>query len=224
MAEVALIFDLDGTLIDSAPDIHAAVNLVMTEAGIPPFAASEVRGFIGNGVEILIQRCVNARGLANDTALQQSLTARFLAVYETAHTLTILYPNVAKVLAALPNPLAICTNKPEAPTRSVLAHFGLSGHFAVVVGGDTLAVKKPDPTPLRETIRRMGAPPALFIGDSEVDAATARAADVPFVLFTLGYRKTPADQMGAVAQFDDWRALPDIVARLTGHPQPRTIL
>lgn len=215
MVDLALIFDLDGTLIDSAPDIHAAVNMVMTEAGITPFGASEVRGFIGNGVETLLHRCLTARNLAQDTSLHQSLIRRFLQIYETAHGLTTLFPHVADVLRGLPNTLAICTNKPEGPTRSVLAHFDLLGLFPTILGGDTLTVRKPDPEPLLETIRQMGSPPALFIGDSEVDAETARAAGVPFVLFTLGYRKTAADQMGAVAQFDDWHAFPGIVADLT---------
>ena len=214
MADPILIFDLDGTLIDSAPDIHAAVNLVMLEENLPEFTATEVRGFVGNGVETLLTRCLNARNLSHDQALFGRLMARFMVVYETAHARTTLYPNVATTLAALPHRLAICTNKPESPTRSVLLHFDLQRLFPVIVGGDTLPQKKPDPAPLLETIKRMGGAPALFIGDSEVDAETARAAQVPFVLFTEGYRKTPIDQLGAAATFSDWGDFPAVLASL----------
>ncbi len=214
MDNPGLIFDLDGTLIDSAPDIHASVNLVMAEVDLPPFTAAQVRGFIGGGVEILLLRCLTARNLSHDADLHRRMTARFLEVYETAHALTTLYPNVAEVLATLPNRLAICTNKPNAPTRSVLRHFDLMDLFPVIIGGNTLAQKKPDPAPLLEAIRQMGGAPALFIGDSEVDSATAHAARVPFVLFTEGYRKTAAEDLGAVARFANWRELPGLLENL----------
>jgi phosphoglycolate phosphatase len=211
MADLVLIFDLDGTLIDSAPDIHANVNLIMAENGIPGFTPAEVRSFIGGGVDILIARCLGARALPVYGVQHRAMTGRFIALYETSHSLTSLYPHVAEVLAALPHGLAICTNKPEVPTRAVLEHLNLARFFPVVVGGDTLPQKKPDPAPLHEAIARMGDHPALFIGDSEVDAATARAAGVPFLLFTEGYRKTPADQLGAAGMFSDWQDLSALV-------------
>lgn len=214
MAETSLIFDLDGTLIDSAPDIHAAVNRVLAEADIAPFTLAEITAFVGNGVDVLMARCLTARRL-DDAGLHQRLVQRLLEVYEASHSLTTLYPNVASALSLVSNPLGICTNKPFSPALSVLRHFDLAQLFPVIIGGDTLAQKKPDPAPLAEAIRRMGNGPALFIGDSEVDAATAQAAQVPFVLFTQGYRKTPADKMAAAAQFDDWAEFPAVVARLT---------
>lgn len=214
MTDPVLVFDLDGTLIDSAPDIHANVNLMMDAHRLARFTAAEVRGFIGNGVPILIARCLTARGLPPDGPLHRTITEQFMGIYENSHSLTTIYPHVDRVLAGLPNPMALCTNKPEVPTHAVLAHFNLGRHFQVVVGGDTLAQKKPDPAPLHAAITRMGDRPALFIGDSEVDRDTARAANVPFILFTEGYRKTPAEQMGAAAVFSDWNDLPQIVARL----------
>ncbi len=208
MAEPVLIFDLDGTLMDSAPDIHASINLLMAENNQPGFTLAEVGSFVGNGVQVLLGLCLAARDMPTSGARYDQILARYLQIYKDAHSLTTLYPNVAEVLDALPNPLAICTNKPEAVTRSVLAHFNLARHFPVVIGGDTLAERKPDPAPLLAAIAGMGNRPALFIGDSEVDAATAHAAKVPFLLFTEGYRKTPADQLGAVALFSDWAEFP----------------
>lgn len=215
MSDLVLVFDLDGTLINSAPDIHANVNRVMGEHAIAGFTLDQVRGFIGGGVDILIARCLAARDLPTDGAQHRQMAARFIEIYDSAHGLTTLYPHVAEVLAALPNPLAICTNKPEGPTRSVLGHFNLAHHFKVIVGGDTLAEKKPDPAPLHAAIAGMGNHPALFIGDSEVDAATAHAAGVPFLLFTEGYRHTPVEDLGAAASFSDWRDLPALVAQHT---------
>lgn len=207
MAEPALIFDLDGTLIDSAADIHAAVNVLFSRHDLPTFTYTQVRGFVGNGVGILLERCLRALDLPHDGRFHAELMTEFVSIYETAHDLTTIYPGVEVALTALSgHPMAICTNKPEGPTRSVLSHLGLSRYFPVIVGGDTLPLRKPDPAPLFETIRRLGHDNVLFIGDSEVDAETAARAQVPFLLFSGGYRKAPPETLGAVAIFDDWAA------------------
>lgn len=217
MADIGLIFDLDGTLIDSAPDIHNAINRVLLEEGLDTLSFAQVRGFIGNGVGVLIQRCAGALGHAEDKVLQDKLAARFSEIYESAHGLTKLYPGVTEALATLArnHPLAICTNKPEAPTRSVLHHFGLTDFFPVIVGGDTLPQKKPDPAPLLAAVSNLACERCYFVGDSEVDAETAKRAGLPFVLFTEGYRKTPAHDLGAVVIFDDWTTLPQALSRLS---------
>ncbi|NCU20941.1 HAD family hydrolase, partial [Candidatus Falkowbacteria bacterium] len=134
-----------------------------------------------------------------------------------AVTLTVTYPNVRETLdrlAALGHPLAICTNKPLAPTRAVLAHLGLLPLFQVVLGGDSLPVRKPDPAPLFRVLADLGAPRAVYVGDSEVDAATAQAAAMPFALFTEGYRKTPVEALPHDVAFSDFTDLPAIVERL----------
>jgi phosphoglycolate phosphatase len=211
----AVIFDLDGTLIDSAPDIHAAANRVLRAEGLPEQSFAQVRGFIGRGVPHLIRQLLIAAGHGQDDARHARMTERFVAGYEDAVGLTRPYPGVAEALDTLRragHPLGICTNKPEAATRAVLAHLGLDGPFAVIVGGDSLAVRKPDPAPLHLAVARLGRPRAVFVGDSEVDAETAAAAGLPFLLFTEGYRKVPVDSLPQAGRFADHADLPALVA------------
>ena len=219
MAEpLALVFDLDGTLIDSAPDIHAAANRVFGAHGHAPFDFETVRGFIGNGVGVLVSRLLAHCGLPSEGPLHQTMVAEFIALYEDAFTLTRLYPGVAEALDALAaarHPMAICTNKPAAPAQAALRHFGLDRFFPVVIGGDTLPQRKPDPAPLRAALAGLGATHALFVGDSEVDAATAEAAAVPLALFTQGYRTTPVEALPAKLVFDGHSALPGLVRHLS---------
>lgn len=212
-----LVFDLDGTLIDSAPQIHAAVNSVFAAKGLSGFSQETVRGFIGNGVEVLFDRLLAFKGLTHDADLQAELVGNFVRLYEEAFDLTALYPGVSTAvsdLAAAGHHLAICTNKPEGPTHAVLRHFGLEKFFTVVVGGDTLPRRKPDPAPLLSAMSALGPRHTIFIGDSEVDAETARAADVPLALFTRGYRRTAPEDLSAKLIFDDHAALPRLIAHL----------
>jgi phosphoglycolate phosphatase len=212
-----LVFDLDGTLIHSALQIHAAANSVFGDMGLPPFSPETVQGFIGNGVRVLVGRLMVHQGLKDDPVLLSILVEKFVSIYEEAFDLTTLYPGVSTAIADLVTAghrLAICTNKPEGPARAVLRHFQLDQVFPVVIGGDTLPQRKPDPEPLRATLRLMEPGAPVFIGDSEVDAATAKAADVPFALFAGGYRTTAADALGAKLIFDDHAALPRMIQHL----------
>ena len=212
----AIIFDLDGTLIDSAPDIHAAVNRVMADIRAPLFEFPQVKSFVGNGVPVLIQRAMAARDL--DSADHSSLVSSFLDYYEAdATTLTRPYPNAVEALKSLQargHKLGICTNKPEAPARSILAEFALADLFETVIGGDTLAQKKPDPAPLVRAMADLGDGPAIFVGDSEVDAETAQRAGVPFALFTEGYRKSSLQDMPHGSSFSDFAQLPQALSAL----------
>ena len=201
----ALIFDLDGTLIDSAPEIRGVLNAVLAGVDQPPFSLGEVKGFIGSGAPTLIQRAIAARGM--DAALHAPLLADFLVRYETAHDLTMLYPGVRAALdgwQAAGVAMGLCTNKPIAATLGALAHLDMARYFAPVLGGDSLPTRKPDPQMLIHVIAQMGAPEVIYIGDSEVDAATAKAANVPFALFTQGYRKASVVDLAPQMQFDDW--------------------
>jgi phosphoglycolate phosphatase len=138
----------------------------------------------------------------------------FIRLYEVSFTLTTLYPGVTTMLDTLAqrgHAMGICTNKPEGATRAILRHFGL--HFPVIIGGDTLPQRKPDPTPLHTAHAMLGGGPMIFVGDSEVDAATARAAALPFALFTRGYRSTPIADMPHDLAFDDHAAFADMIAR-----------
>ncbi|SMX34353.1 phosphoglycolate phosphatase [Actibacterium lipolyticum] len=216
----AIIFDLDGTLIDSAPDIHAAVNKMLAEVGQSELTLDTVRSFIGNGVPKLIERVIGAHGLAMDD--HATLLAMFMRHYDAdPATLTTLYPNAEKVItdfAAEGFRMGICTNKPEAPTRAILAAFGIDGMFDVVIGGDTLPVKKPDPAPLNAAVKALDQSITIYVGDSEVDAETATRAGLPFALFTEGYRKSPVSALAHDAKFADFAELPGIVNRLAALP------
>ncbi|MGQ0565984.1 MAG: phosphoglycolate phosphatase [Gemmobacter sp.] len=209
-----LVFDLDGTLIDSAPDIHAAANRLLAAEGLPPQPFAALRAMIGHGVPHLIDLLMKAAGQPPDAARDARLAARYIAGYEDAVDLTRPYPYVPETLdrlAAAGHRMALCTNKPRAAVQAVLAHLDLAHHFPVIVAGDSPHPRKPDPAPLRAAIADLGGP-ALYIGDHEVDAATARAAAVPFLLYTEGYRATPAVALGPRA-FADWRALPALIDR-----------
>jgi len=213
----AVIFDLDGTLIDSAPDIHAAANRLMDRHGFARFSAQETRGFIGSGVPHFIACCLHAREKAQDAELQAQLAEEFIAEYETSVTLTKVYPGVVDALSHLSSDgwiFGLCTNKPQGPTRAVLTHLGLSDYFPVIMGGDTLPVRKPDPAPLLATIHATGARSVIYVGDSEIDAETAQRANVPFALYTEGYRKTAVTEIAHAFAFSDFAHLPGVAPQL----------
>lgn len=212
----ALIFDLDGTLVDSAPDIHAVVAHLLAEEELPALSFETIRGFIGGGVPILITRVMRALGLPDDPQRHAALCARFILRYEhDPGGLTRPYAGVEAALDAIDLPMALCTNKPQGPTRALLAHLGWTHRFPVIVGGDSLPVRKPDPAPLHHAIQAVGGGPALFVGDSEVDADTAKRAGVPLLLFTQGYRATPVADLPHRAAFDHWDDFGAILRDLT---------
>lgn len=205
----AIIFDLDGTLIDSAPEIHGAVNSVLAHYNLGRLTPEQVRSFVGNGADVLIAKSLQAVDAPDWQTLQRSVYSDFIRLYEHSFTLTTLYPGVAAMLdllASRGHPIGICTNKPEGATRAVLQHFGL--HFPVIVGGDTLPQRKPHPAPLQMAHQMLGGGEVIFVGDSEVDAETARAAALPFALFTGGYRH--GDVAHDIA-FDDHAQFADLI-------------
>ncbi|WP_193370657.1 phosphoglycolate phosphatase [Pelagibius marinus] len=217
----AIVFDLDGTLVDSVPDLHAATATFLAERGHAPLDLATVIGFVGNGVPVLLERVLRAVGEAADAESLQAALPRFNEIYGAAPAaLSKLYPGVAEALAALAadgHALGVCTNKPEGPARRIIEEMGIAGFIAALTGGDSLAVRKPDPAPLRHTAGLLQAEltSVVYVGDSEVDAATAAAAGVPFVLFTEGYRKSPVAEITHQAIFDDFAVLPDLVAALS---------
>lgn len=208
-----LIFDLDGTLIDSVPDIHAASNALLADEGLGTLDLPTVRSFVGKGVPHLVECLLGAHDI-HDPARAARMTRAFGARYEKAVGLTHPFSGVPEALSHLReagHKLAICTNKPVAPARAVLRHLGLLDQFVAVIGGDSTPKRKPDPAPLYLALEACGDGPALYIGDSEVDAECAENAGVPLLLYTQGYRSTPVEQLTHSAAFDDFAALPDLV-------------
>ncbi len=214
----AVAFDLDGTLVDSAPDLHAAATLFLAERGHGALDLATITSFVGNGVPVLVERLLERVGAAAGPAELTAAVARFSAIYGAAPSARSRpYPGVAEALAALRGQglaLGVCTNKPAAPARRLLEDLGLAGFFAALVGGDSLAQRKPDPAPLRHLAALLQAGPdgVVYVGDSEVDAATAAAAAVPFVLFTEGYRKSPAAAIPHQASIAAFAELPALFA------------
>ena len=195
-----VVFDLDGTLVDSAPDIHAALDRLMAGRGRPGFARAEVTAMIGDGVRALVERACAARGLDFDEATLAGFTADYTA---RAAEATALFPGIAAALAAIEAAgwaLAVCTNKPVAATTALLGALGIAGRFAAVGGGDSFAVRKPDPEHLLGTLALAGAGPgdAVMIGDHRNDVAAAAGAGVPCIFASWGYG-TPAMAAGAAA-------------------------
>ncbi|TCZ53943.1 phosphoglycolate phosphatase [Roseicella aquatilis] len=192
------VFDLDGTLVDSAPDIHAALDRLVAAESRPPFTRAEVTAMIGDGVRALVQRAAAARGLAFSESLLDAFTADYTA--RAAET-TVLFPGIAAALdrlAAEGWAMAVCTNKPAAATAALLAALGLDGRFAAVGGGDSFPVRKPDPGHLLGTLRAAGGDPAraVMIGDHRNDVLAARGAGLPCLFAGWGYG-TPAMAEGA---------------------------
>ncbi|MBM3594121.1 MAG: HAD-IA family hydrolase [Alphaproteobacteria bacterium] len=183
------VFDLDGTLVDSAPDIHAALDRLKAHRRLPGFARAEVVGMIGDGVRVLLERAYAARGLV----LDQDGFAHFMVDYEAnAAVLTRPFDGIPELLRGLGDAgwrLAVCTNKPEAAARVLLAGLGLDGHFMALGGGDSFPMRKPDPGHLRATLAAAGAAPdqAVMIGDHANDMLAARGAGVRAIFAGWGY-------------------------------------
>ena len=173
-----VVFDLDGTLIDSRRDLADAANALIEERGGAPLAIDAIAAMVGEGAGLLVTRALTRAGIAPDLALD---LPRFLALYDQrllAHT--ALYEGVGDALTSLAArlPLAILTNKPQQPSEVILRGLGISDRFAWVIGGDTAFGRKPSPAGLLELCRRAGVAPGTttMVGDSAIDLGTARAA------------------------------------------------
>ncbi len=201
----AVVFDLDGTLIDSAPDIRTALNEVLEAEGITAFSRDEVALMIGGGVRKLIERALARRGEERGDAEIDELTARFLTLYnERATRETTLFDGAEELLRHLTQNVhwvGLCTNKPGAVTRRILGDLGVLGYFDCIVGGDEGYAKKPDPEPLLATLGELAGEPqnAVLIGDSAADVGAARAAGMSVVLMSYGYSPVPQRELGADA-------------------------
>lgn len=194
----AVLFDLDGTLLDTVADISVALNSALAEEGLAGLSEAEVRTMIGRGVPTLIQRAVARLGAAAGSSNAELLLERFHFHYERIHARdeiqTRVYPGVADGLAglrAMGLRLAVVTNKPQKAAVELLARLGLASWIQVVVGGDTAVHRKPHPQPLLKACEELEVPPAeaLMVGDSLTDVLAARAAGLAIVCVPYGYNE-----------------------------------
>lgn len=220
LRDSTIVFDLDGTLVDTAPDLVGATNHALGDLGLAPRPAAELKPWISFGARRMItEALLTSTHLADETEVDR-LLALFLGWYEANIARESRpFPGVLDALDALAQRgarLAICTNKREALTLRLLTELGIAGRFDAIVGRDTLAVSKPHPGHLLGTIARAGGAPqqAVMIGDSEVDIATARAARVPVVAVTFGYSQSPVAELAPDVLLDDYAMLVEHLPRL----------
>jgi phosphoglycolate phosphatase len=214
----ALVFDLDGTLADTAGDLHLVLQEVLAEVDLPAPPLQAVRGMIGDGAKVLIERALAEIGHVPAPGFVDERFARFRARYaQVPCRASRLYPGAAALLRTLRergHRLGLCTNKPQAATDGLLAALGIARRFAAVIGGDAIPAKKPGPAHLAAVLEAMDATPAaaVMIGDSRNDLLTARALGVPCILVSFGYTDVPARQLGGDAVIDRLAELPGALA------------
>ncbi|TWC33183.1 phosphoglycolate phosphatase [Pseudomonas sp. SJZ079] len=210
-----VMFDLDGTLVDSVPDLAAAVDKVLLGLGRAPAGVERVRDWVGNGASVLVRRAL-AGGLQHAHIAEADAAEAlqlFMQAYAESHALTRVYPGVKDMLGWLTEQgiaLAIVTNKPERFVAPLLDEKGLGGYFRWIVGGDTLPQQKPDPAALLHILRlaQVEARQALFVGDSRNDVLAAKAAGVPCVALSYGYNHgRPIAEEAPARVIDDLREL-----------------
>jgi len=215
MVRDVLLFDLDGTLVDSAGGIATALSQVRAERDAGPIAADTVRPWISLGADVLVARALGPHAWDSATDL-----VRFRAILRALPTdAGCLYPGAGRALQTFADSgfsMAVVTNKPEALSRALLADLNLLRYFVTVVGGDTAAHAKPDPAPMRHALAAIGADPerAMLIGDSAVDAAAAAAFTMPFLLFEGGYGAAECDPEHVAGRFASFAELPGLVEAL----------
>jgi phosphoglycolate phosphatase len=202
MAARTIVFDLDGTLIDTAPDLVDTLNVVFAREGLPPVAYETARNLIGGGARAMIARGIEADGVAVTPARLEQLFADFIAHYsEHIADRSRPFPGLTDALDALAADgcrFAVCTNKLERLSVRLLEQLNLAGRFAAICGQDTFGIQKPDPDVLRRTVQAAGGSlaQAIMIGDSDTDIRTARAAGVPVIAVDFGYSERPVSDLG----------------------------
>lgn len=220
MSPLTVVLDLDGTLVESAPDLVEALAAAMRAEGLPPIPAAEVRGMMGAGARALVERGLTAANVALPPARVDELYRVFLDHYEAhiadrSHLFAGAEDALARLAASGAN-LAICTNKLERFAIKLLTELGCGDRFGAIIGGDTFGIAKPDPKPLIGAIERVGGDPkrAVMIGDSIADVETAKAAGVPCVVMSFGYTAIPARALGGDIVIDHFDELDAALGQL----------
>ncbi len=218
-----IVFDLDGTLVDTAPDLAAATNHALAQLGLAPISIAELHPHIGYGSRAMIEAGLRLHGATVAKEELKRLHDAFLDFYASNIAVGSRpfegTPELIETLTADGARLAVCTNKFEGLSKSLLGQLGLAARFGAIAGRDTFAVCKPDPGHLTQTIAMAGgrADRAVMVGDSEVDIATAKAADIPSIAVTFGYTTVSVRELDAGAVIDHYRefmgALERVLAR-----------
>src|SRR5712691_1139179 len=213
----AVVFDLDGTLVDSAPDLVATLNTIFAREGLPPVAYEAARNMVGGGARLMIERGLKAEGRTLPAAEVDRLCRDFIEHY-AAHIAdqSRPFPGIETALdeiAARGSTLIVCTNKLEWLSVRLLDALGLSKRFAVICGADTFGLKKPNPELLHRTLERAAARPdcAVMVGDSANDVDMARAAGIPVIAVDFGYTEIPVRELKADLVISGFRDLPKAV-------------
>lgn len=215
-----VVFDLDGTLAETAPDIMRTLNVILEREGLAALPVERARELVGAGARALIQRGFKVSGRPLDDETLERLFEDFLGIYAGAIAASSFIHDGA--LAALDELAAdgfvfgVCTNKPILHTRLLLDHFGISGRFAAIAGRDSFPFCKPDPRHLTQTIAQAGADPAraVMVGDSRTDVDTARAAGLPVICVPFGYTDVPVETLAPDLVIQRFAELPAAVRRL----------
>jgi len=212
-----VLFDLDGTLADTAPDLAAALNHALGALGRPPVPPESVRHMVGQGVRALLRKGLDATGGHDEALIEQGLPL-YIAYYQ-AHIAdgSRPFPGIEAAmddLAARGVRLAVCTNKLQHLAERFIAAIGWTDRFATIVGGDTAGAAKPDPAPVHLAIERSGGGRAAFVGDSSSDTLAAAAAGIPCVVYPHGFHDRPPAELGGTVLIDHFDALVPALERL----------
>ena len=217
-----VVFDLDGTLAETAPDIMRVLNVILVREGLPALPLERARELVGAGARALISRGFNVSGRPLDEETLERLFEDFLLIYaEDVASHSHLFDGVLGALDQLSAEgylLAVCTNKPILHTRLILDHFGIAQRFASVAGRDSFPFHKPDPRHLTLTIEAAGGDPAraVMIGDSRTDIATAKAAGIPTICVPFGYTDVAIETLEPDVIIQHFDALPAAVRQVLG--------
>ncbi|MDQ8728636.1 HAD-IA family hydrolase [Bradyrhizobium sp. LHD-71] len=220
-----LVFDLDGTLVDTAPDLIGALNVILEQEGIPELPLSTARNMIGGGARKLIERGLEAAGRDCTVAEIDRMMKDFIAYYAD-HIADQSQPfegleSALDTLATKGAAFAVCTNKLEWLSKLLLDRLKLSHRFGAICGADTFGIAKPDPTFLRQTVARAGGNMAstIMVGDAGTDIGVARRAGVPVIGVTFGYTETPIEELAPDRVISRMGDLPDAVFALLAERQ-----
>jgi phosphoglycolate phosphatase len=222
MAHPTIVFDLDGTLVDTAPDLVTTLNTILAGEGLPPVPYGVARNTVGGGARHMIERGLAAEGVSRDAAEVERMCAAFVAHYaDHIADRSRPFPGVEAALDRLAREgclLAICTNKLEWLSLKLLDALGLRGRFAAVCGADTFRVSKPDAAILHGTLARAGgsADRAIMVGDTTTDIAVARAAGIAVIAVDFGYSPTPVAAFAPDRVVSSFARLPEAVFALLG--------